>query len=204
MSTTPSTTPSADRATGFSPLDALLGGSLPRGAAVLVFGGSGVGKSTLLEHIAIASRTRALYVACDELPANVVRRARRLQGAEDVPADFAAVPASTLAVAVRAIGNTRIGSIVLVDGAQELGRYPRDVLRTLRDAARTSAAIVFASFQRASEEARAEADIVLGIYLGQGPAARRLCCLKNRYAATTGNTSLRMTSAGLVPVEVAR
>src|SRR5699024_6697512 len=67
-------------ATGIGEFDRVLGGGLVPGAAVLLSGEPGVGKSTLLLEVAArAARggTRVLYASAEESAAQVHLRARR-------------------------------------------------------------------------------------------------------------------------------
>jgi DNA repair protein RadA/Sms len=66
--------------TGIGELDRVLGGGLVPGAAVLIGGDPGIGKSTLVLQAlaALATRGRALYVSGEESPQQVKMRADRL------------------------------------------------------------------------------------------------------------------------------
>jgi len=64
--------------TGFEEVDRVLGGGAVRGSVVLVGGEPGVGKSTLLLGIAAHAKDKALYIAGEESPAQIARRAHRL------------------------------------------------------------------------------------------------------------------------------
>jgi DNA repair protein RadA/Sms len=74
-------TPAAVRATGVDELDRVLGGGLVGGAAVLLAGEPGVGKSTLLLDVASRAAShgqRVLYVTGEESAAQVRLRAERI------------------------------------------------------------------------------------------------------------------------------
>ena len=68
----------ARRPTGIGELDRVLGGGAVPGSVILVGGEPGIGKSTLLLTFAARAGADALYVAGEESPAQVARRARRL------------------------------------------------------------------------------------------------------------------------------
>ncbi|MDQ6696553.1 MAG: DNA repair protein RadA [Actinomycetota bacterium] len=67
--------------TGISELDRVLGGGLVRGSVTLVGGEPGIGKSTLLMHLAAASAAhrKVLYVSAEESRQQVRLRAERLE-----------------------------------------------------------------------------------------------------------------------------
>ena len=70
------------RSSGVSELDRVLGGGLVPGAAILLTGEPGVGKSTLLLSVAAESarsQMRALYVSGEESPSQIRVRADRLK-----------------------------------------------------------------------------------------------------------------------------
>ncbi len=71
------------RLTGIGELDRTLGGGLVSGAAIMVGGEPGVGKSTLLLQVAgaiVGQGERALMVSAEESPAQIALRASRLKG----------------------------------------------------------------------------------------------------------------------------
>src|SRR5690349_157724 len=77
---------SAFRTSGVPELDRVLGGGLVPGAAILLAGEPGVGKSTLLLEVAAQTarqRRRVLYVTGEESAAQVRMRADRTGGIED-------------------------------------------------------------------------------------------------------------------------
>jgi DNA repair protein RadA/Sms len=67
-------------ATGIGELDRLLGGGLVAGQVLLVAGPPGIGKSTLMLHVAqsLADTGKVLYVTGEESPAQVSGRAKRM------------------------------------------------------------------------------------------------------------------------------
>src|SRR6476659_792846 len=77
---------SAFRSSGVPELDRVLGGGLVPGAAILLAGEPGVGKSTLLLEVAAQTartRQRTLYVTGEESAAQVRLRAERTGGVQD-------------------------------------------------------------------------------------------------------------------------
>jgi len=64
--------------TGYVELDRVLGGGMVGGTVILVGGEPGIGKSTLLLGVAAKAREKGLYVAGEESPAQIARRAARL------------------------------------------------------------------------------------------------------------------------------
>ena len=69
--------------TGIDELDRVLGGGLSPGAAVLLGGEPGIGKSTLMLQVAATLPGRGLYVSGEEAPGQVKNRADRLQLPQD-------------------------------------------------------------------------------------------------------------------------
>ena len=89
------TPPVARLSSGIAELDRVLGGGLVPGAAVLVGGDPGIGKSTLLLQAAARmarAGARAVYVSGEESEAQIRLRARRL-GLADAPVALAAATA---------------------------------------------------------------------------------------------------------------
>ncbi len=87
--------PLARTATGFDEFDRVLGGGLVPGAAVLVGGDPGIGKSTLLLQVAaLVARAgaRCIYISGEEAAAQVRMRAQRL-GLADSPVELTAATA---------------------------------------------------------------------------------------------------------------
>jgi len=82
------------RASGFAEVDRVLGGGLVAGAAILIGGDPGIGKSTLLLQIAcrLAGERDALYVTGEEAVEQIRLRADRL-GLGDAPLGLAAATA---------------------------------------------------------------------------------------------------------------
>jgi len=80
------TTEASRRETGLGEFDRVLGGGIVPGAAILLSGEPGVGKSTLLLEVAARSAAaghRTLYVSAEESPAQVRMRAERTGALHD-------------------------------------------------------------------------------------------------------------------------
>ena len=76
-------TPPERHPTGIGELDRVLGGGLSPGAAVLLGGEPGIGKSTLMLQVAASLPGRGLYVSGEESPGQVKNRADRLSLRQD-------------------------------------------------------------------------------------------------------------------------
>ena len=106
-------------ATGVEELDRVLGGGLVRGAAVLLAGEPGIGKSTLVLQLvdALVRRDRkALLVTGEESVDQVALRGRRLEA--DV--DRIQVAASTSLAAITATCRSLAPEVLVVDSVQTL------------------------------------------------------------------------------------
>lgn len=66
--------------TDIDSLDTILGGGVVEGEVILIGGEPGIGKSTLLLQVAskLSEKQKTLYVSCEESPAQVLLRAKRL------------------------------------------------------------------------------------------------------------------------------
>ncbi len=212
-----STDPATGSPVGIDEVDRVLGGGLVPGAAILVGGEPGVGKSTLLLQIAgrlADAGRRTLVASAEESPEQVGLRAQRLGittdgvslvGERDVDALIAA------AVDLRP-------DLVIVDsvqtvGAAEVGGAPGGVAQVRESAARLihfakeySIAVVLVGHvtktggiagPKVLEHA---VDVVL--YLEGDPerGLRMLRCLKNRFGATHQIGLFEMGDSGLAEV----
>lgn len=109
------------RATGIGELDRVLGGGLAAGAAYLVAGEPGIGKSTLLLQVArlsAAAGERVLVVCGEETPDQVRGRAERLGG---VPDELWATRATTVPSVLAAL-DAASPALVLIDSIQSLAQ----------------------------------------------------------------------------------
>lgn len=106
--------------TGIGELDRVLGGGLVPGAAVLVGGDPGIGKSTLLlQASAMLAKdgARVVYLSGEEAPAQVRMRAARL-GVSQAP--VALGTETNVANIIATLGNAPAPTIVVIDSVQTL------------------------------------------------------------------------------------
>ncbi|MEO8529006.1 MAG: ATPase domain-containing protein, partial [Pseudolysinimonas sp.] len=132
---------SAYRPTGISEFDRVLGGGLVPGAAILLSGEPGVGKSTLL--LEVASRAaqngeRVLYVSAEESASQVRLRAERTGALSDelylaAETDLATILGHVDAVKPRllVVDSVQTVSSALSDGAAGQPAQVREVAGTL-------------------------------------------------------------------------
>jgi DNA repair protein RadA/Sms len=102
--------------TGLGELDRVLGGGLPRGAAIVLGGEPGIGKSTLLAQVAgaVARSAPVLYVTAEESTEQVRARLHRCQAAAPQLQLCASDDAEAIAGTLRAGGYR----LVVVDSIQ--------------------------------------------------------------------------------------
>jgi len=114
-------TPDAPRLkTGIAELDRVLGGGMVPGAAVLVGGDRGIGKSTLLLQAAAElaqDGMRVVYLSGEEAPAQVRMRAGRLGLAE---APVALGTETNIANIIATLGSGSTPALVVIDSVQTL------------------------------------------------------------------------------------
>lgn len=111
--------------TGAAEVDRVLGGGLVRGSVVLLAGSPGIGKSTLVLQLARSiakasgSHGRVAYIAGEESPAQIARRAVRLVEAE-VEAEHGSADLATGLAGIEVLNETSLdGALqVLLDEAQ--------------------------------------------------------------------------------------
>ena len=111
---------SQSRSSGVPELDRVLGGGLVPGAAVLLAGEPGVGKSTLLLEVAAQTarrRRRTLYVTGEESASQVRLRADRTGGVQD---ELFLAAETDLGAVLTHIEETR-PELVVVDSIQTIG-----------------------------------------------------------------------------------
>jgi DNA repair protein RadA/Sms len=203
-------------ATGIGEVDRVLGGGLPAGAAVLLGGEPGIGKSTILAQIAgaIARVAPALYVTAEEGLAQVRARLRRVGALSPGLALAAGSDARQIAARI-ASGEHRL---VVVDSVQLLSLDGVDGEPGGVSQVRACAAELVAVAKRAGV-----ALVLVGHVTKDGTLAgprllehlvdtvlafegdryadlRVLRAVKNRFGATSEIGLLRMTAAGLEEV----
>lgn len=103
---------------GTSELDRVLGGGLVKGAAILIGGEPGIGKSTILLQLAAAlqERTRCLYVTGEESLEQMSMRAERL----GIAADGIRCLAETNVETVLALADDERPGVLILDSIQTL------------------------------------------------------------------------------------
>ncbi|MEO0347770.1 MAG: DNA repair protein RadA [Pseudomonadota bacterium] len=109
----------ARRQTGIDELDRVLGGGLVPGAAILLGGDPGIGKSTLLLQLAqklVTSKTGVLYVSGEESASQIALRAKRL-GLDKC--DLQLLTATNLGVILAAV-TKQAPPVVFIDSVQTL------------------------------------------------------------------------------------
>lgn len=118
------TAPAPHRPTGIGELDRVLGGGLVPGAAILIGGDPGIGKSTLL--LQLSSRARdggaVIYISGEEAVDQIRLRARRLgiDGAGILIAAASDVAEILAAVEDRLAAGTSGQAVVLIDSIQTM------------------------------------------------------------------------------------
>lgn len=204
-------------ATGMGELDRVLGGGLPTGAAVLIGGEPGIGKSTLLAQVAgaVARSHPVLYATAEESTSQVRDRCRRL-GIGDGSALRLVATGDALALAgALASGEHRL---VLVDSIQLLTRdgvdgepggvsQVRACAATLVEAAKRSGTSLVIVGHVTKDGSLAGprllehlVDTVLAFEGDRYADLRVLRAVKNRFGSTNEIGLFRMGGAGLVEV----
>lgn len=204
--------------TGFTSFDDVLGGGLIPGASLLIAGQPGIGKSTLLSHVGLATARRnksVLYITGEESPLQIRRRLERLTDRIPEPLHFLdCTDTDTVCATVAASAP----HLIIVDSIQSMRL--RDV-----ESGAGSAAQVKASAVRLTETGRAAGSVT--VLVGQitkdesiaGPRLlehlvdtvlffegdrnhhyRILRVLKHRFGPTDESAVLNMTEKGLEPV----
>ncbi len=203
-------------ATGMAELDRVLGGGLPAGAAVLIGGEPGIGKSTLLAQVAgaVGRSHPVLYVTAEESTSQVRARCHRL-GVHDGLLQLVST-GDALAVA----GALRSGAhrLLVVDSIQLLTRdgiegepggvsQIRACAATLVEAAKRSgtALILVGHVTKDGNLAGPRllehlVDTVLAFEGDRYADLRVLRAVKNRYGSTNEIGLFRMGGAGLEEV----
>src|SRR3954449_5611558 len=209
------TTEAARITTGVAELDRVLGGGLVPGSLVLVGGGPGVGKSTLLlTALAEMSKDRrALLVTGEESAAQVKLRAERLGGAERVE-----ILAETELETVLATLEAERPDVCVIDSVQtlysaEVGSAPGAVApvgeaasRLMRAAKELGVATILVGHVTKDGSVAGPrvlehlVDCVLQFEGDRYHAHRILRATKNRFGSTNELGVFEMTGGGLVGV----
>lgn len=203
--------------TGVAELDRILGGGLVRGAAVLIGGEPGVGKSTLLMHVAswlAGAGLKVLYVTAEESAIQLKLRAERLGAVRD---GLLVLAENNLEAINRAVGEARPDAIVLdsiqmvyweaVASAPGSVAQVRECAAALIAAAKRDDTPLFLVGHVTKDGSLAGpkvlehmVDVVLQFEGDRFHAARVLRAVKNRYGAVNEIGIFEMTGKGLAPV----
>ncbi len=203
-------------ATGIGEVDRVLGGGLPAGAAVLLGGEPGIGKSTLLAQIAgaVAREAPALYVTAEESLSQVRARLRRVGALAPALALAAGSDARQIAARI-ATGEHRL---VVVDSVQLLSLDGIDgepggvsqvkacAAELVATAKRAGVALVLVGHVTKDGSLAGPrllehlVDTVLAFEGDRYADLRVLRAVKNRFGATSEIGLLRMEAAGLIEV----
>ena len=203
-------------ATGIGEVDRVLGGGLPAGAAVLLGGEPGIGKSTLLAQIAgaVAVQVPALYVTAEEGLTQIRARLRRVGAV--APGLALAAGSDARQIAARILSGEH--RLVVVDSVQLLSLDGIDGEPGGVSQVRACAAELVAAAKRAGV-----ALVLVGHVTKDGTLAgprllehlvdtvlafegdryadlRVLRAVKNRFGATSEIGLLRMEAKGLIEV----
>lgn len=204
-------------ATGMAELDRVLGGGLPTGAAVLIGGEPGIGKSTLLAQVAgaVARNHPVLYATAEESTSQVRDRCRRLGIGEGSALRLVATGDALALAGALASGEHRL---VLVDSIQLLTRdgvdgepggvsQVRACAATLVEAAKRSGTSLVIVGHVTKDGSLAGprllehlVDTVLAFEGDRYADLRVLRAVKNRFGSTNEIGLFRMGGTGLVEV----
>ena len=205
--------------TGFAPLDAVLGGGLTHGSAILIAGEPGMGKSTLLAQVALAMAgqgEKILYVAGEESPTQIGMRLNRL--AQTLPTTLSYLDDTRVASIIAAIEQTRpalaiVDSIQTVSSDQATGEaggitQVRACSAMLTQAAKRSGVPVILVGQVTKDGDIAGprlmehvVDTVLSLEGDRTHRFRILRAIKNRFGSADEVALLDMTERGMVALE---
>jgi DNA repair protein RadA/Sms len=212
--------PPADEyaSTGFLSLDYLLGGGLIEGQGILTGGDPGIGKTTLLMHIAAFSDLKpSLYISGEQQASDLARIAKKI-GATNVK-DFFLLATDSAEDAWAAVQRVN-AKLVITDSIQTLrtDRFPNKsagnpivmkyVVNNLCAKTKKQGRTIFIVGQvnkdGTFEGPRALEHLVDTLLFFDGnpkKPIRTLFCLKNRNGPTDRVVRLKMTGKGLVEVD---
>lgn len=204
--------------TGFLSLDYLLGGGLVEGQGVLTGGAPGIGKTTLLMHIAAFGDLKpALYISGEQQASDLARIVKKI-GAMDVK-DFFVLATDSAEEAWAAVQRVN-AKLVITDSIQTLrtDRFPNKsagnpivmkyVINNLCAKTKKQGRTIFIVGQvnkdGTFEGPRALEHLVDTLLFFDGhpkKPIRTLLCLKNRNGPTDRVVRLKMTGKGLVEID---
>lgn len=205
-------------ASGFSELDAVLGGGILPGGVLLLAGQPGIGKSTLLLQVAahVASGQPVLYVSGEESASQVKLRAQRLGADSHDQLSFAA---STSADDIATTIKEGAYALVIVDSIQtlsmeEISSAPGTVSQItnssnviIRAAKEAGAAVVLVGHVTKEGSIAGPkvlehlVDVVLQFEGDRYGGFKIVRAAKNRYGSTSEVAIFEMVENGLSPVD---
>lgn len=205
--------------TGYAPLDGVLCGGLTRGAAILIAGEPGMGKSTLLAQVALAMATdnqSVLYVAGEESPSQIGTRLGRLS--PTLPTSLSYLDDTRTASVISAVERLKpalciVDSIQTVSSEQASGEaggvnQVRACAAQLTQAAkRTGVPIILVGQVTKDGDIAGPrlmehvVDTVLSLEGDRTHRFRILRAIKNRFGSADEVALLDMTEKGLVALE---
>ncbi|WOF22506.1 DNA repair protein RadA [Microbacterium betulae] len=205
------------RASGVGEFDRVLGGGIVPGAAILLSGEPGVGKSTLLLEVAAQSARegrRVLYVSAEESPAQVRLRAERTSALHDElylasETDLARVLGhiDEISPALVIVDSVQTVSSSLSDGAAGMPGQVREVASTLIRVAkeRDLPVILVGHVTKDGQVAGPRVlehlvDVVCHFEGDRQTSLRFLRALKNRFGAADEVGCFQMAGDGIVGV----
>ncbi len=211
------TTDAPRRSSGVGELDRVLGGGIVPGAAILLSGEPGVGKSTLLLEVAAStarSGRRVLYASAEESPAQVRLRAERTGALHD---ELYLASETDLATILGHIDDVKPELVIvdsvqtvasgLIDGAAGQPSQVREVAATLIRIAKDRGlpVIIVGHVTKDGQVAGPRVlehlvDVVCHFEGDRQTALRFIRALKNRFGPTDEVGCFEMTGAGIAEV----
>ncbi len=201
----------AHRPTGIGEFDRVLGGGIVAGAAILLSGEPGVGKSTLLLEVAArvaATGRRVLYVSAEESTAQVRLRAGRTGALHDelylaAETDLATVLGQIDQVApdLLVVDSVQTVSSALSDGLPGQPSQVREVASTLiRVAKERQLPVLLVGHVTKDGSIEHVVDVVCHFEGDRQTALRFIRALKNRFGPTDEVGCFEMTGDGIAEV----
>jgi len=204
--------------TGIGEFDRVLGPGLTKGGVYLLAGQPGIGKSTLLTQLALASKQTVVYVCSEENPAQVASRITRLQGLSLKADNIKLLNTSTVENVLEAI-KSEPNSLVIIDSIQSVSTVTnpttpgspsqiRDSASYLIQAAKENSIplIIVGHVTKDGDIAGPKmlehmVDTVLELSGDRQHLLRLLRTVKNRFGPTDETGIFRMDGGGLTEVK---